>query len=146
MLGSIVISTYIQRVRLRLAYIGGLLPHWGWLDIQISLYESCQSHNGNDNGRSTTFSTLAADTMMLLPHCTAMCGLLAVTQTHSLPTPLFYHFRPKLKYFTIVEHMGSKIKNPSLNFFLDLRIKVIFCFRFFKSQLRFKNLLHRLTL
>ena len=69
-LGPIVISTYIQRVRLRLAYIGGLLPHWGWLDIQISLYESCQSHNGNDNGRSTTFSTLAADTMMLLPHCT----------------------------------------------------------------------------
>ena len=68
------ISRYIQqRVRLRLAYIGGLLPHCrGWLDIQISLYESCQSHNGNDNGRSTTFSTLAADTMMLLPHYTAL--------------------------------------------------------------------------
>ena len=89
----------------------GCLPYSGWMDIQISLYESCQSHNGNDNGRSTTFSTLAADTMMLLPHCTAMCGLLAATQTHSLPTPLFYHFQPKLKYFTHFEHMGSKIEN-----------------------------------
>ena len=95
----------------KLGLFGWLAWLTAWMDIQISLYESCQSHNGNDNGRSTTFSTLAADTMMLLPHCTAMCGPLAATQTHSLPTPLFYHFQPKLKYFTHFEHMGSKIEN-----------------------------------
>ena len=35
---------------------------------------------------------------------------------------------------------------PAINATVFSLVKVLFCFRFFKSQLRFKNLLHRLTL